>query len=192
MRRTVWDTATREGPRASYTGVSGDGAGLSGWTAMRSNSSTLKTPGSQTGSGGSGYSSRRTAPVMAWTRTTGGCRATEHLRSDLANRGHEGQQVVEVVPEHVLDHPEVDVLVAVDDHVPESRHVPKRRSQGGGQPPRPHQEVEELAVRLGLAEALVGHDVRSHVQRGLDRDLQRVLDEAFLPDVRPHGLRPAE
>src|SRR6266571_6113740 len=88
---------------------------------MRSKSSTLKTPGSQTGSGGSGYSSRRTAPVMAWTRTTGGCRATEHLRSDLANRGHEGQQVVEVVPEHVLDHPEVDVLVAVDDHVPEDR-----------------------------------------------------------------------
>src|SRR6266568_7285993 len=108
MRRTVWDTATREGPRASYTGVSGVGAGLSGWTAMRSNSSTVNTAGSQTGSGGSGYSSRRTEPVMAWTRMTGGCSAMRHLRSDLPNRRDERQQFVEVVPDHVLDHPEVD------------------------------------------------------------------------------------
>jgi hypothetical protein len=50
------------------------------------------------------------------------------------------------------------------------------------------EEIEELLVRLRLAESFVGDDVRSHVERSLDGELQRVLDEAFLSHVRRHEL----
>ena len=112
----------------------------------------------------------------------GGC-----VRS-APNGGNEGQQVVEVVLEHVLDDPEVDLLVAVDQDIAEARHVSQGRRQFLREPSRLDEEVEEISVGLGFTQPLVRDDVRGDVQSGLDRDLKRVLDEALLPDS---GLGPA-
>ena len=50
------------------------------------------------------------------------------------------------------------------------------------QPPKARR-VEELPIRRGLPETLVGHDVRRYVQRRLNRELERVLDEALLLEI---------
>ena len=64
---------------------------------------------------------------------------------------------------------------------------PDHSGQGVAQrrvePTRLGQQREHVAVRLRLSEAIVGDDVRSHVQRALNGDLQRVLDEAALQQI---------
>jgi hypothetical protein len=50
-------------------------------------------------------------------------------------------------------------------------------------PAGPRKEVEQVPIRLRLAERLIGHNVRRHVERGLHRHLQGVLDEALLAHV---------
>ncbi len=45
------------------------------------------------------------------------------------------------------------------------------------------QQPEHVAARLRLAQPLVGHDVRRHVESSLNRELERVLDEALLTHI---------
>ena len=45
------------------------------------------------------------------------------------------------------------------------------------------QALEQLAVRLGLSQALVGDDVGRRIEGRLDGDLERMQHESGFPDV---------
>ncbi len=100
-----------------------------------------------------------------------------------ADRGHEGQEVVQVVLQDVLHDNDVRGLVAVDDDVAEAGHVAQRAGHRRRQPSPGRKEIEQGAIGLGLAQTLVRDDVGRDVQGGLDRDLEGVLDEPPLTDV---------
>ena len=55
-----------------------------------------------------------------------------------------------MVEENVLHDPEVHVLIAMNDHVAEARHVSEVRRQGCLDPAGPDEQVEQLAVGFGL------------------------------------------
>ena len=74
----------------------------------------------------------------------------------------------------VLDHCRVDDLVAMDDDVSKSHHTVERGRQLFGKPVVANQQLEELAVRARLAQALTRNNVRRDVQRCLNSDLKRV------------------
>lgn len=91
---------------------------------------------------------------------------------------------------HVAHDLEVDLVVAVDQDVPEAAHRAQPADELGRQPSRPLQEVEQLPLRARLAETLVGDHVPGRVDGSLDGDLERVLDEALFTDVaaEPGGI----
>lgn len=88
-----------------------------------------------------------------------------------------------MVHEHVSDDRFVDAGVAVNQDVSEARCSAKRTRQRLANPSGARQQIEELLIRARLPKTFVGHDVRSGIQRGLNRKLERVLHEAFLTDV---------
>jgi len=89
----------------------------------------------------------------------------------------------------------IDIVIAVDQDVPEARHVAERAGKPLVEPAVLLQQVEQFPVRARFAKAPVRHDVRRHVERGLDGDLQGVFDEPLLADVDRQSLgsrQPAE
>src|SRR3989442_12720588 len=96
------------------------------------------------------------------------------------DRGDEREQVVQAVLDDLDDDPDVDHLVPVAEDIPKADHPPHGGGQGRRHPRAALQEIEELAVSPRLAEALVRDDARGHVERGLDGELQRLLDEPLL------------
>jgi len=44
-------------------------------------------------------------------------------------------------------------------------------------------EVKQLMIRFWLAKSIVGNNVRSNVEHRLNRELQRVFNEALLANV---------
>lgn len=78
--------------------------------------------------------------------------------------------------------------IAVDDDVAKADYLSHRSCEVCGQPSGARQQIEELRVGPRLAETLIGRDVRRHVERGLDRDLQRMCEEAFFADVSADRL----
>lgn len=109
-----------------------------------------------------------------------------------ADRLRERGQVAESIPEHVFDDVEVDGVVSVDEDVPKAGHLAQVHSQRSRDPSATLEERKELAVRAGLSQSLVGHDVGGRVEHCLDRHLERASDEALLFDVAPDSLRPSQ
>lgn len=102
------------------------------------------------------------------------------------------EEVADPVLDDVLDDGEVEVAVSVDEDVPEPCHRAEPLGEALGQNASPDEQSEELAVRPRLPEAPVGDEVRGDVERGLDGDLERVLDEPLLANVGPQRARPGE
>src|SRR5512134_256373 len=71
----------------------------------------------------------------------------------------------------------------MDDHVAEACHSLEAAEKLRGNVTRPAEQAEHVAARLRLAETIVRHDVRAHVERYLDGQLQGVLDESLLAQV---------
>ena len=88
-----------------------------------------------------------------------------------------------MVLDHVADDAEVHVLVEVDDHVSEARHLLEASGEFHGHDAGPAEKAKHVAVRVRFPEAVVRNDVRADVERRLDRELERVLDETLLPQV---------
>src|SRR6185369_1977046 len=102
------------------------------------------------------------------------------------------EQVVQAMLDDLDDDPDVDDLVTVDEDVPEADHSPHGGGLGRPHPRPPLQEIEQLTVGARLAEALVRDDVGGHVERGLNGDLKRVLDEPLLPYIGRDGRGPGK
>jgi len=113
-------------------------------------------------------------------------------RQPPADGRDECLEVAEVMVEDVAHDGKVHLVVPVDQHVAEPRHVAQRVRQRSIDPSVSLKEIEQLAVRPRLAEASVRYDVRCHVERGLDGNLQRVLDESLLPHVRGQHFGPGQ
>src|SRR3989337_3622950 len=92
----------------------------------------------------------------------------------LPHDRHELQQIVEPVVEHVPYDRQIDIVIAVNEHVSEPDHVPEDASERCVNPAGAFEQVEELTAGAGLAQATVGHDVRGYVESSLDGDLQGV------------------
>ena len=88
-----------------------------------------------------------------------------------------------MIGQDVLDDRQVHVCVAMHEDVPEPGHVRDAIGEVPREPACPRQTVEQVAVRRRLAQALFRDDVRSHVERGLDAELKRMLNEPLLSDI---------
>jgi hypothetical protein len=84
-----------------------------------------------------------------------------------ADGADEGVQIAETVGKDVGDHGEVDIVVAVHQHVPKTRHVAERLCEGALEPPVALEQVEELTIGARFAEPPVRHDVGGDVERGV-------------------------
>jgi len=89
----------------------------------------------------------------------------------------------------ILDDGHIDDLVTMDENVAESDHTAEWIGKILRQPAALDEDLEEIAIRPRLPEALVGDDVGRGIQGRLDRDLERVLNEALLADVSADRLR---
>jgi len=75
----------------------------------------------------------------------------------------------------------------------ESQHSLHRLGKGWGKPSGSAEPIQQLPIRLRLAEALVRDNVRRHIECSLDGDLQRVLDDlADNTRVPSIGIRQAD
>jgi hypothetical protein len=87
---------------------------------------------------------------------------------------------------------QIDVVVAVYENVAKADHP----AEHGGAVGRHHlaafEQIENLAIRAWLAEAPIGHDVQADIDRRLDADLKRVLDETALPQIGIERIRPRQ
>ena len=101
-------------------------------------------------------------------------------------------EIGETVLHDILRDLEVHAAIAVDDDIPESGHSPHRRRKVHREPPVLGQAVEQLAAGLRLAQPFVGHDMRRHVERGLDGVLERLENEPSFPDVALNLCRPGQ
>lgn len=85
--------------------------------------------------------------------------------------------------EQVERHAIIDLGVAVHEDVAKARRGSEVLRDLPGNQARLLQQPEQILIRLRLAQAVVGDDMRRRVQTGLNRELQRVLDEASLLEV---------
>ena len=88
--------------------------------------------------------------------------------------------------------PRSTLLVQVDDHVAEPGHALEAFGERSIDDSRLGEQPEHVAARLRLAEPIVGDDVGSHVEQRLNRELERVLDEALFAHVVRDALGPRE
>ena len=84
-----------------------------------------------------------------------------HPRPDS---GDEIDQVAKTVLQHVLDHPQIHIVLAVDEHVAKAHRLPEYFRQFGNNPAAMLQQIEQLAVCSRFTKPLVGHDVRGHIE----------------------------
>jgi len=80
----------------------------------------------------------------------------------------------------------------VYEHVSEPRHPLQRAGEVGSDPAGSFERGEEIAVRRGLSEAFIRDDMRGDIKGRLDRQLERMLDEAPLAHVSADALEPRE
>lgn len=79
----------------------------------------------------------------------------------------------------------------MDEDVAEPHHVAEENRLGFVEPAVSTEQVEKFAVRPGFAKSFVRHDMGRDVLRALDGDLERVLYESLLADIRFNDLHPA-
>jgi hypothetical protein len=101
----------------------------------------------------------------------------------LAHCVNERREVPEVHVQHITHGGQVHLVIPVHQHILESGHVPKVLGQIETDRLVAVEQIEELTIGPRLTKPAIGYDRRGDVQGRLNRDLQRVLDEAKLADI---------
>lgn len=120
-------------------------------------------------------------------RRGGARRSAAPLVEAIADGGHKCVEIAEAIGKHVLDDREMDVGVAVHQDVAESGHIGDAVGEIAFDPATASEMVKKVPVRRGLTKAFVRDDVGCDVERGLDAELEGMLNEAFLANIRRDG-----
>src|SRR5262245_3605299 len=92
-------------------------------------------------------------------------------------RGGKGQQVIEVILQHIARHVDIHVGVAVHENISKPGSGTQLHGKVLRDAPSLLEQMKQLLIGRGFTQSIVGYDVRSRVQTRLNRELERVFYE---------------